>query len=347
MTARVWPVAAVAGAPAYDGRSLRQTTVAVPLAGATAARPFAVRSGVRPGTSTTTVTATTTQWTVGEHAGVIDAEPAVEAGPYAYSFDANVTGTMTAASASYARIDLISVQISDPAESDGSSTPSATIVYTPGTAAAPALPTQPARSMVIAQINVPISGGGSPSVTWVAPYLTAPGGIIPVRNQAERDAITYSSAERPVYVDRLDTGNIERNSGSGWSIITWGGAWSTYSPSYVNLTLGTGGTISGRWRQIGSTIDVYIVLTFGSSGFAIGGAYIGIPVQSGTVDAGGLLGYGEAYHVSGPAWWPLLATASGSTFQVISAASGTSMTDTAPFTVAASDRIEMRLRYEV
>lgn len=185
----VWPVDAVSGAPTFSARQGRQLSIAPFVAGATATRPLGARSGVRPGTPTSTVTATSTTWTVNPHVGVIDAEAAAQAGPYAYSFDQVQTGNMTAASGSYARIDLISVQISDPAESDGSSTPGATIVYTAGTAAAPALPPQPPRSMVIAQINVPISGGGSPSVTWVAPYFAAPSGAIPVRNDTERVAL--------------------------------------------------------------------------------------------------------------------------------------------------------------
>lgn len=223
MTARVWPVAAVTGSPTYDGRYLRQTTVAPLIAGATAARPLGARSGVRPGTSTTTVTATTTQWTVNALAGIIDGESANEAGPYAFSFDAAVTGTMTAANASYARIDLISVQVSDPAESDGSSTPSIAIVYTPGTAAAPALPTQPVRSMVIAQINVPISGGGSPSVTWVAPTLTAAGGITPATSAAFGNG-TYVGQ----YIDDPSAGLLRWN-GTAWTVVARG---ASQAPSY-------------------------------------------------------------------------------------------------------------------
>jgi len=36
-------------------------------------------------------------------------------------------------------------------------------------------PPTPARCLVIAQVNVPASGGGSPSVTWVAPYAVSAG----------------------------------------------------------------------------------------------------------------------------------------------------------------------------
>lgn len=221
MTARAWPLDAASGSPQYTGRYLRQTTVAPFLLGATAARPLGARSGVRPGTSPTTVTATSTLWTVNPFAGVIDAETANEAGPYGFSFDAAVTGSVNAASTSYARIDLISVQINDNAE-DGSALENVTIVYTPGTAAAPALPATPVRSMVIAQINVPISGGGAPTVTWVAPYLTAAGGIIPVRNVTERNATATAlggSTEVPLRIYQADTRTDWLYDGTTWSQV--------------------------------------------------------------------------------------------------------------------------------
>lgn len=178
MAITVYPADAVAGAPSYSGRKARQALMAPHLAGATSARPLGARSGVRPGTSTTTVTATSTTWTVAPHAGVLDLETAAEAGPYGYAIDANVTGSVNAAHASLARVDLISVRLDDPAESDGSSTPGVVVVYTAGTAGA-GTPATPARCMVLATINVPASGGGSPSVTWVAPVAVAAGGITP------------------------------------------------------------------------------------------------------------------------------------------------------------------------
>ena len=279
MVDHVYPVAAVAGAPSYDGRALRQTSVAPFVAGATAARPLGARSGVRPGTSTSTVTVTSTTWTVGPHAGVIDAEAAAEAGPYTYSFDASKTGAMTAADATNPRIDLLSVQISDPAESDGSSTPSAAVVYTVGTAAAsPAVPAAPARSMALAQIPVPKSGTGSPSVIWVAPYAVSAGGPIPVRSQAERDAITWGSAENPVYVDRLDLGILQRSVASG----AWSGAsvgpWVTYTPTLTNLALGTG-SMSCQWRYEGDLVRVRFAFVIGS-GAAMSGPRFSLPVAS-------------------------------------------------------------------
>lgn len=207
MTITVWPANAVTGAPSYSGRMLRQVD-GVALAGATASRPLGARSGVRPGTPTTTVTVTAGVWAVGPHAGVLDMQSAAEAGAYWYSTDRSGTtpdstnsGNITAANATNPRVDIVFVRVDDPSESDGTSVPAVVFGYMAGTAApSPSAPATPARSMVLATIAVPASGGGSPTVTWVAPYAVAAGGIIPCRNSTELAALSsIGSAEAPVF----------------------------------------------------------------------------------------------------------------------------------------------------
>lgn len=203
MTITVWPVDAVSGAPSYTGRMLRQTH-AVAFAGATSARPLGARSGVRPGTPSTTVTTTSTTFTIQPHAGLLDLETALQASAYAYSIDAAVTGSVTAANASNPRVDIIYVQLNDPAESDGSATPGLSgTYYLAGTAAAsPVAPATPARAMVLAQLNVPTSGGGSPTVTWMAPYCAAAGGARPVNTLSQAGTGAYNGDP----ITTLDTG---------------------------------------------------------------------------------------------------------------------------------------------
>lgn len=229
MTARVWPVDAVPSAPAYSGRSLRQSSLAPFLAGASATRPLGAVSGVRPGTSSTTVEATSTTWTVHPLAGIADVETAAEAGPYGWAFDADTAGSLNAAHASLTRWDGIYVCIDDPAESDGSSVPAARIVYVAGNAnATPANgepgavsgPSVPARSIHIARIVVPQSGGGSPSVVQLAPVCAAAGGIFlnpPTDQQAALNAIATPS--NPVWIDAQ--GVLKRSSGSGFAASVW------------------------------------------------------------------------------------------------------------------------------
>jgi len=173
MAARLGWADAVAGAPSYVGRALRQMS-SVFLGGATAARPLGARSGVRPGTPTTIATATSTTWTVTPFAGVIDLQTAAIAGPYQFAFDTNQTGVVTAAGGA-ARTDLLFVRVNDAAEGDGTAgAPFVEIGYQAGNL------TPPARSFALAQINVPASGGGAPTTIWLAPYTVAAGGIQPV-----------------------------------------------------------------------------------------------------------------------------------------------------------------------
>jgi hypothetical protein len=200
MAARVWPVDAVAGAPSYTGRALRQTGVSPFVAQGSTSRPLGGASGVRPGTPTNIVTATSTTWTVTPFIGVIDGEAAAIAGVYAYSFDTNQTGSVTAAAGS-ARVDRLDVQVSDPAESDGTSTPGIAIVRTDGTPGTGVPNAAAPRSHPLALINVPASGGGSPTITWTASYFAAAGGAVPFP--------TYNSGANPL---------------TGWTTASYGQA---------------------------------------------------------------------------------------------------------------------------
>jgi hypothetical protein len=198
MTIRVWPVDAVNGAPVYAGRGLRQMGVSVFLAGATPVRPLGALSGVRPGTSQSTVSVTSqTVWACATVAGVMDVEAANEAGAYSFASDQVVTGAISAANASNPRVDLIYAQLSDPAESDGSVTPSVQILYLAGNPAAnPQAPATPARSLALAVLNVPKSGGGVPTASWVAPTLAAAGGSPTFPTLAQLNAWTPAPNQR-------------------------------------------------------------------------------------------------------------------------------------------------------
>ena len=215
MTILAWPVNAVAGAPAYSARDVRAAQ-SVYLAGASTADPFGARSGVRPGTSPATVTVAAGVWTIGAHAGVLDLQAAVEAAPYLYKVDAVgglPTGATTAAHATLARTDIVWLRIDDPAEVDGSSVPAVVAGYTAGVASgSPAAPATPARCMVLAWVNVPASGGGSPTVTWKAPVTVAAGGILPASDSSGYPASPYVGQ----VCDNAALGYALRYNGSSW-----------------------------------------------------------------------------------------------------------------------------------
>lgn len=199
MVDRIGPVNAVANVPTYDGRAERQLRDVHQLMDSSL-RPLGARTGVRPGTAPSTVTATATQWTCQAFAGEADVETAAEAGAYPFAFDAAATGAMTPADSNNSRIDIVYVQIDDPSE-DGSSTPAVTRKYKAGQAGTGVAPAPDvARAFVIAQINVPKAGTGSPSVTWVAPYTAAAGGMVPFNTKADLDLWTPAQIDQRAVV---------------------------------------------------------------------------------------------------------------------------------------------------
>lgn len=172
MTTTLFPVNGT-----FQAETLRQVLAAA-SGTAPAGRPLGAISGVRPGTPASTASATSSTWTIDTHVGRLDLETPAKAGPYFYVVSVAETGAVTPASAANQRVDSLYVQMSDPSEGDGSSSAVATIGYLAGApgasggarGAAGGPPNLPARSMELAQLVVPILGGGSPVVSWVAPY---------------------------------------------------------------------------------------------------------------------------------------------------------------------------------
>jgi hypothetical protein len=56
------------------------------------------------------------------------------------------------------------------------------------------------------------------------------------------------------------------------------GAWTSYVPTLTNVTLGTGGTKSGYYCQIGKTVHFRVKFTLGTSGALTGQMAISLPV---------------------------------------------------------------------
>lgn len=236
MAITVLPIDASAGAPSYTAQQTRQAFSAL-MGPAPAGRPLGVRSGVRQGTPSTTVSLSGTgsmTWTVAAHAGIIDAETAA-AGPYLYATDGTDTGTITAANATNPRIDIIYVQVND-AVQDGSGQRGGVVGYLAGVAnATPYAPAAPPRSMVLATINVPASGGGNPAVTWVAPSY-----------------LGYDGMLRQAGTIQVSGTNVAANFGTATATIQFPVAYST-APTYLDATIG--GFVSGAATMIVRQVD--------------------------------------------------------------------------------------------
>jgi hypothetical protein len=133
---------------------------------------------------------------------MIDPGASTHQGMYGWSTDANVTGSVTAADATYTRKDIVYIQVNDSSAGDGSGATTAPVLYLAGTpSASPVAPTLPARSFLVGTITVPQSGGGSPTVVRnPAVYVTA-GAALPVESQAAQDALTQYPASQIVRTD--------------------------------------------------------------------------------------------------------------------------------------------------
>ena len=196
-------------------------------------RQLGGRSGFRVGTPSTVLAATSTTWTLGPCAAMIDPGASTHQGMYGWSSDANVTGSVTAADATYARKDIVYIQVNDSSAGDGSGATSAPVLYLAGTASAsPVAPTLPARSFLVGTITVPQAGGGSPTVVLNTARYVAAGAPLPVFSQAERDALSL-----------FDGLIVQRRDLAGRPMQTWDGTeWKPVSPE---RTLAT--TTDGTW----------------------------------------------------------------------------------------------------
>jgi hypothetical protein len=135
-------------------------------------------------------------------------------------------------------------------------------------------------------------------------------------------------------------------------------AMTTYTPSLTNLTLGTGGTIVGRYLMLSKKVCfVEIMIVLGSSGFSVGNAaYFDLPFNK--RDTTGNQGFGSGtlrdvssgqnhacmflyYGSSNKNVFIGVPTVSGTTIQILGTSSST------PFTWAAGDIIFLSGTYEI
>jgi len=192
-------------------------------------RQLGGRSGFRVGTPSTVLTASSTTWTLGACSAMLDPGASLHQGMYGWSSDANVTGSVTAADATYDRKDIVYIQVNDSSAGDGSGALTAPVLYLAGTASAtPTAPTLPARSFLVGTISVPKLNGGSPTVSLNPARYVAAGAPHPV-DLTDRDALV-----------KYDMLTVQRRDVAGRPLETWDGSeWVRFSRSYAKA-LGQG-----------------------------------------------------------------------------------------------------------
>ena len=279
------------------------------LHGGGAPRRLGGRSGFRVDTPSNVLTATSTTWTLGPCAAMIDPAATQHQGMYGWSTDTNVSGAVTAADATYARKDIVYIQVNDSSAGDGSGALSAPVLYLAGTpSATPIAPNLPARSFLVGTITVPQAGGGSPTVALNPARYAAAGAPLPVYSQGEAD-----------FLDKFDGLIIQRRDLPGrpnqvWDGGAWNGqVWTSYTPSFAGwANKGAGAVESGSYMMIAPNLcEVRLKLKAGTgASLGLGNLAVTLPFTSaadqsstGTVSwyATGLFGaYREARLLSPP-----------------------------------------------
>lgn len=255
--------------PEYNARELRRLDATGMFPGVL--DRFGARSGVRPGGLDAVTVAGTTVTVRDLNAVVYTAAGGTQTGPYRVALQEE-THALDPADATNDRIDAIDLQVQDDDE-DASGFRDARSVYVVGTPGA--TPTPPAltdNSVRLAEVLVPAGGTPSPSVTYVAPFIVALGGVLPVRDATERPT---SGLYDGMALFRQDTGAIETREAGAWQIAA-----STHVPQLVEFT--SNGTFTKADFPWGKFADVEV----GGPGGGSGGAGA-TGTNQGSVGAGG------------------------------------------------------------
>lgn len=95
--------------------------------------------------------------------------------------------------------------------------------------------------------------------------------------------VICTSATRPTGFEGLeiyetDTNRTWLHNGTSWVLMSTNGAYTSYTPTLSNITLGTGGVRNGYWKIVdGSTLFLRVRITLGTSGVFSGAGTISLP----------------------------------------------------------------------
>ncbi|MFI8499469.1 hypothetical protein ACIGFK_13370 [Streptomyces sp. NPDC085524] len=168
----------------YDETELRKMDSALVMADGTA---LGSRPGIRPGDPGLAVSLAGTTVNVTAGAAVLYRSGQ---GVYRAQLAATSPGTLTAANATFARIDLVYLRVWDTAIDSSGLRKADTVLLTGTPSGSPAIPTPGATEIYIplATINVPNTGGGGTGAATVSSAIrqvtVAPGGVLPVLSTA-------------------------------------------------------------------------------------------------------------------------------------------------------------------
>jgi hypothetical protein len=169
-------------------------------------------------------------------------------------------------------------------------------------------------------------------------------------NSTARDAALTSPTEGMVaYLTASDHYTIYN--GSAWVIFDI--AWNAWTPTFTNLTQGTGGTTAAYYARIGKTVVAQVYVTMGTTAPTVGGQIgVSLPVQA--ANANRSLSVGTCFirdSVGGRSWLgTVFCTTTEAKMQVTGAnltyAYAVTQTGTVPHTWAANDYFQFSIVYQ-
>lgn len=208
--------------PSYDAQEIRQAMSVLFYGGGDA---LTARSGLRPGPGKDgslqglwpTLSGDQSSLTISPGSGIVQGTSNALQGAYMCSFTEALTLEIPAASDANPRMDRVVLRVYDD-DQDATDRREATVEYLPGIAdTQPVAPQEPDNALSLALLTVP-AGGGKPTIdTSVRQYAVASGGIVPVRDATERDALP--SVHYGAAIFRLDQHVIECWTNRGWRLM--------------------------------------------------------------------------------------------------------------------------------
>ena len=186
-----------------------------------------------------------------------------------------------------------------------------------------------------------VVGGHTTSIGTLTTQLAAQGVPWFATTGARDAAIPTPSAGKLATTGTGATTTLWEYNGTAWVVLAQPGAWSLYTPTWTNLTVGNG-TVNAAYSQVGKTVHFRVGILWGTTTSASGNWYPSLPVPV-------VPGLGSFYPVS--AW---MFNSSPSTFNsatfvlntyIISATAGI-VSGVNPWAWGVSDRVYINGSYE-
>jgi hypothetical protein len=160
---------------------------------------------------------------------------------------------------------------------------------------------------------------------------------------AARDAAITAAEGMVVYLQ--DTNLLYVYDGAAWNIVSNTAAWTSYTPTTTNITIGNG-TWASSYIQIGKTVHLKVRFTLGSTSAITGAATFSLPVTAtgfgyGTANLNAGSNYFGVSVISGTANVVANAINAAGTYAV-----GSSTSATVPATWATGHIISLSITYE-